>query len=144
MIDLDFKFSYDLTTRLITNTHIKDILALYYEELKKMFQVDPEEPINAYVFLKDNVNRVDDNLITKDGIHIIIAMQCDHNVQMILPEKVMARIEEVLDLPLTNTWDDVFDVGISKGPTNWYNVTLSKKIQLMANLCIIQVILMSI
>jgi hypothetical protein len=96
LIDLDFKFSYDLTTRLIANTHIRDILALYFEELKKMFQIDPEEPMNAYVFLKDNVNSVEDNKITKDGIHIIIAMQCDHNVQMILREKVMARIEEVL------------------------------------------------
>jgi hypothetical protein len=39
---------------------------------------------------------------------------------MIIREKVMARIEEVLvDLPLANTWDDVFDVGISKGTTNW-------------------------
>ena len=122
LIDLDFKFSYDLTTRLITNTHIKDILDLYFLELNKMFQIDPEEPINAYVFLKDNVNRVEENKITKDGIHIIIAMQCNHNVQMILREKVMARIEEVLDLqdfPLTNTWDEVFDEGISKGGTNW-------------------------
>jgi hypothetical protein len=33
LIDLDFKFSYDLTTRLITNTHIKDILDLYFLEL---------------------------------------------------------------------------------------------------------------
>jgi hypothetical protein len=109
-----------LTTRLITKTHIIDILALYFVVLNKLFQINAgDDPIHAYVFLKDNVNRVDDNLITKDGIHIIIAMQCDHNVQMILPEKVMARIEEVLDLPLTNTWDDVFDVRISKGPTNW-------------------------
>ncbi len=87
-----------------------------------MFQIDPEEPINAYVFLKDNVNRVEDKKITKDGIHIIIAMQCNHNVQMILREKVMATIEEILDpleFPLTNTWDDVFDKGISKGGTNW-------------------------
>ena len=162
LIDLDFKFSYDLTTRLITNTHIKDILALYYEELKKMFQIDPEEPINVYVFLKDNVNRVEENKITKDGIHLIIAMQCNHNVQMILREKVMARIEEILDpleFPLTNTWmtslireyqkvERIGNYMVQENQRmrtiNWSNVTLSRKIHLMANSCIIQVILMII
>jgi hypothetical protein len=118
LIDLDFKFSYELTTRLITEKHIGDILALYFEEINCLFQIDG--PINAYVFLKDNVNRVEDKQITKDGIHIIIAMQCDHNVQMILREKVMANIEYILgDLPLTNSWDDIFDEGITKGGTNW-------------------------
>jgi hypothetical protein len=77
-----------------------------------LFQIDAEKPIDAYIFLKYNVNRVEDKQITKDGIHTIIAMQCNHNIQMILREKVMARIEDILgDLPLTNMWDDVCDEG---------------------------------
>ncbi len=119
LIDLNFKFDYALTSRLITDKHIRDIVVLYFEELKSLYQID-DQPIDAFVFLKDTINRVEDKQITKDGIHIIIAIQCDHNVQMIIREKVMARIEEVLgNLPLTNTWDDIFDVGISKGTTNW-------------------------
>jgi hypothetical protein len=98
LIDLDFKLNYNLTTRLITKTHIRDILDLYFLELNKKIQINA--PIDAYVFLKDNVNRVEDKQITKDGIHIIIVMQCNHNVQMILREKVMARIEEVLVSPI--------------------------------------------
>jgi hypothetical protein len=47
-------------------------------------------------------------------------MQCNHNFQMILREIVMARIEEILgDLPITNTWDDVFHESITKGGTTW-------------------------
>jgi hypothetical protein len=118
LIDLDFKFNYDLTSRVITTTHIDHILSLYLEELNSLYQIDG--PIDAFVFLKDNINRVEDKLITKDGIHMIIAMQCNHNVQIILRERVMAKIKDILGaLPLTNTWDDVFDEGISKGGTNW-------------------------
>jgi P4 family phage/plasmid primase-like protien len=120
LVDLDFKFKYDVTTRLITTKNIEDLLCLYFEELKKLYQIDFSTPINAFIFLKDDVNRVEDKQITKDGIHMIIAMKCDHNVQQILRKNVMEKVEEVLrDIPITNTWDDVFDEGISKGTTNF-------------------------
>ena len=43
-----------------------------------------------------------------------------HEIQMLLRENVMNRIDPVLgDLPLQNNYEEVFDRGISKGTTNW-------------------------
>ena len=51
---------------------------------------------------------------------MLIGIQADHSVQQILRKRVMSKLKEAwVDLPLINTWADVFDEGISKGTTNW-------------------------
>jgi hypothetical protein len=72
----------------------------------------------VYVFEKPDVNRLVDGSLTKDGVHIIIGLQMDHILQMMLRDKVVADIGDIWDLPIINSWDAVFDEGISKGTTN--------------------------
>jgi P4 family phage/plasmid primase-like protien len=68
---------------------------------------------------KPNVNRVADKELTKDGIHMIIGIQMDHTLQLMLRDNILQQIGDILDLPLTNSWENVLDEGISKGSTNW-------------------------
>ena len=118
-IDFDFRYDYEVDKRLHTNEHIQDIILLYLEELKECFVFTDKSPFDIYVFEKPNVNRVEDKSITKDGIHMIFGFQVPHTVQLILRNKVMDKMKEVLDLPLTNKMESVLDEGISAGSVNW-------------------------
>lgn len=120
LVDLDLKFEFGIKRRLYTKDHVFDLICLYLEELSKMYQFDENETIPVFVFEKDTINPVEEKNLTKDGIHMIIGMQVPHLVQCILRDRVLTRIVDVWDnLPITNSWDDVFDSGISKGVTNW-------------------------
>ena len=120
LVDLDLKFEYSVKRRLYTKEHVFDLICLYLEELGKMYQFDETETIPVFIFEKDTVNPVEDKNYTKDGIHMIIGLQTPHAVQCLLRTRVLERIADIwTDLPITNSWDDVFDAGISKGGTNW-------------------------
>lgn len=118
-IDFDFRYDYDVKERKHSKEHIKDIIVLYLEELKKCFLFDENSKFDIFVFEKPNVNRVAEDNITKDGIHMIIGIKIDYVIQMMIREKIIQQIGEVWDLPLKNDWDKVLDEGISKGVTNW-------------------------
>ena len=121
-IDVDFRHQYSITTRQYTKDHIIDLICLYLDELKKMFQFDSEVHIPVFVFEKKEVNRVQDKDQTKDGIHIIIGIQADRTVQILLRNRIISKIEDIWnkeELQVTNSWEDVFDKGISVGCTNW-------------------------
>jgi|Laugresbdmm110sn_2_1035109.scaffolds.fasta_scaffold00198_4 P4 family phage/plasmid primase-like protien len=122
-IDIDLHFALDIKSRLYSKDHIEDLALGYLDELKKMFQFDESTHFQIYAFEKSDVNPVPSKGITKDGIHMIIGIQCDHNAQMYLRSKMIPKTKEMWgqDLPIVNTngWEDVFDSGISKGGTNW-------------------------
>ena len=118
-IDFDFRYAYNVTERIHTTEHIQDMVSLYLEELKELFVFEKNKSFPIFIMEKPNVNRVVEKQITKDGIHMIIGIQMDHILQIILREKIISQIGDVWELPLTNTWEDVLDVGISKGCTNW-------------------------
>jgi P4 family phage/plasmid primase-like protien len=120
LVDLDLRHTYDTDERQYTKEHIDDMVDIYLEELKQIFQMDETTAFMVYIFEKPTVNRVQSKNCTKDGIHMLIGVQADHAVQQILRKRVMTKVKEAwTDLPLINTWADVFDEGISKGGTNW-------------------------
>jgi P4 family phage/plasmid primase-like protien len=122
LIDIDLHFNYDVTDRIYDESHIEDGIDIYLGELKSIYQFDESTRFEIYVMQKDGVNRVKEKNITKDGIHIIIGIQCDHETQKILRKRVMPKIAEAwADFPIINSdsWEGVFDMGISSGKTNW-------------------------
>ena len=120
LIDLDLRHTYDTDERQYTKEHIDDLIDIYLEILKEIYQMDDTTAFKVYIMEKATVNRVKDKNYTKDGIHILIGIQADHAVQQILRKRVMKEIADAWEgLPLINSWDDVFDEGISKGTTNW-------------------------
>lgn len=121
LIDIDFRYDYSITERKHTKEHIEDLITVYLDEIKKLFLVDETIKIPFFVFEKKTVNRVEEKQITKDGIHIIVGIQCkNHNLQQIIRKSVVERIADIWEnIPIKNTWDEVFDEGISKGHTNF-------------------------
>jgi P4 family phage/plasmid primase-like protien len=43
----------------------------------------------------------------------------DNTLQLMLRERILKKLSDVWELPLTNGWEDVLDEGISKGCVNW-------------------------
>lgn len=120
LVDLDFRYDYDVTTRQHNVGHIQDIILMYLDELKKFFVFEGGKPFPVFVMEKPNVNRVAEKNITKDGIHMIIGIQMDHTMQIMLRERIVKKIGEIFEgIPLRNDWDAILDEGISKGVTNW-------------------------
>ena len=89
------------------------------EELKEFYVFEENKQFPIFVMEKPTVNRVADKQMTKDGIHMIIGIQMDRTMQMMLRDRVLSKLGDILELPLTNEWKDVLDEGISKGHTNW-------------------------
>lgn len=121
LVDVDFRYDYSVTERIHTEGHIEDLITLYLDEIKVIFNVDQTTTIPFFVFEKEKVNRLEDKTLTKDGIHIIIGIQCpNHHIQCMIRESIVKKIAEMWsDIPITNTWEQVFDDGISKGHTNF-------------------------
>jgi P4 family phage/plasmid primase-like protien len=120
LVDVDLRHDYEVDERQYSKDHVEDLIEIYLEELKNMYQFDDTIKFNIFVFEKPTVNRLTDKKITKDGIHMMICLKADHIVQRILRDRVMPKVAEAwADLPVTNSWSDVFDSGISAGHTNW-------------------------
>ena len=120
LVDIDLRYTYDTTDKQYSVEHIHDVVGMYMNKLHTIFQFDEDQPFRVYVFEKDNVNRVAEKKLTKDGIHIIIGVQADYVTQLLLRDMVLLDIGDMWsDLPITNTWEDVLDRGISGGGTNW-------------------------
>jgi P4 family phage/plasmid primase-like protien len=120
LIDLDFRFAMETRERIYNEDHIEDLIELYLSKLKDIFQFDDENKFDIFVFEKDSFSRVVEKNVVKDGIHMIIGLQADHVTQQILRKQIISELEVMWeDMPITNTWEDVLDIGISKGKVNW-------------------------
>lgn len=119
LVDFDFRYDLQVTTRQHTHDHIADMIELYLEKLKNMLVFKDNQRFPIFIMEKPHVNRDTTKGITKDGIHMIIGIQMEHVLQVMLREQIVAEIGDIWDLPLTNTWEDVFDKGITTGSINW-------------------------
>lgn len=120
LIDLDFKYKHDVKSRQHTKEHIDELIGWYLEQLKEFFVFEDNKQIPVYVMEKPDVNRLEDGSLTKDGIHIYIGIQVNYILQLMLREKMLEILPDVLsDLPIINSWDTILDESISRGTTNW-------------------------
>lgn len=120
LVDLDFRHDYDVDERQYTLEHIEDLVDAYLDELKEIYQFDDSTTFSIFVLEKPAVNRIQVDNKTKDGIHLIIGLQADRVVQLYLRDRIIERVKEMwAGFPTKNSWEDVFDAGISKGHSNW-------------------------
>lgn len=122
LVDLDLHYSYETTERQYTEEHLVDLIGAFVEELTKAFQFDEGSSYSIYVQEKPEVNRVQkhNKNITKDGIHLVIGINAERRMQILLREKMIVRLRELWkDLPIVNTWEEVFDEVISNGQSGW-------------------------
>jgi hypothetical protein len=77
-----------------------------------------------YEFLKDNVN-IQDDKDNKDGVHIIIDMNISNSAQISLRKSIIEYCEnsiicrKVLQSCNNQTWDGIFDNGITEKTVPW-------------------------
>ena len=71
-----------------------------------------------YVLEKSDVNICEDKV--KDGIHLIFTIKMDKSHQCVLRKMIIEEIGNIWDnIQNTNSYEDVFDEGITKGFVNW-------------------------
>ena len=126
LIDIDERYSNDVTERQHQHEHIEDIIGLYIEKLKELVVIEEDLRFQCFILEKDSINTKDENYV-KDGIHIVITINIPHIVQLALRSMVLEEIDSICsDLPLINTYQDFIDISIPRGKTNW-QVLGSKK-----------------
>lgn len=119
LIDFDFRYSPEVRERMHTMETIEDLISLYAEKISLILSIPENTSVTFYVFEKPEAN-VSDPAITKDGIHLLIAIPMPREGQRLLRELVKEELMTVLDeLPLINDADKILDEGITLGRTNW-------------------------
>ena len=117
-IDLDFRYKSQIEKRQHTFTDITSFLQLCIECLDEIYENLNDKVLMFHIFEKKNVNLCDDK--TKDGLHIMINIDCDKSIKLMLRKYVLRDLKMIWEhIPITNTWEDVFDEGVLKGNSNW-------------------------
>jgi P4 family phage/plasmid primase-like protien len=120
LVDVDLRYALDVTAKQYTVDHVDDLVGLYLEEMKKMYQFDGDTSFSCYVMEKDYVNPIQEKNLTKDGIHMIIGVQMTRQAQILLRKAILPQLADMWNgLPILNTWEDVLDEGITNGKTVW-------------------------
>lgn len=121
LIDIDFNFETSVNKRLYEDYHISELIDLYIQKLNDIYLFDPDNSFYIYVLEKDNIRQ--EQFRTKDGIHLIIGIQCDRVTQLILRKMILEEIPQMwnsqFQIIQENKWEDVFDFGVSSGKSNW-------------------------
>jgi len=117
LIDLDFKYSTEITKRQHKGEHIHDIIQEYLLQIKEFLKIEEDVIIPIYVMEKPRVNIKED--MTKDGIHIIIGIHMNKLMKIMLREKMLVKLPPVLNFDFINTYEDIIDKGIASSVTNW-------------------------
>ena len=81
LVDLDFRYSTEITERQHSEEHINDIIELYVEKIHHLFDLD-KKSFPIYIFEKPSIVIKED--VVKDGIHMIIGLHLKHDKQMLL------------------------------------------------------------
>jgi len=118
VVDFDFRYDTSITKRQHSKEHVLDMIQSYIQTLETLVSIPVDVKIPIYIFEKSDVNQLDD--VTKDGIHMVIGATVDRPIQRMLRARMLKELPEIwTDLPITNSWNDVLDEGISRGHTNW-------------------------
>jgi P4 family phage/plasmid primase-like protien len=118
-VDLDFRFSQDITTdepstRLIrkyNETHVYKIINCYFEIINTYLNVSDEANI-AYIMEKANPVPFRNKI--KDGIHIIFPnIIVNNNIQHFIRNKILEKSQEIFDIrDLCAIPEDIIDKAI--------------------------------
>ena len=140
LIDIDMRFNKEIKTRQHSKEHIIDLIMIYANKISEIFEIENDENIKIFVMEKNEVNTLKD--LTKDGIHIIFGISIHKAIQVLLRENVLKELKIVWDdLNYINDIEDLIDIGITKGFTNWQLYGSRKpgnKVYLISNIFEIQ------
>ena len=113
LLDFDFRFKLEDTTRKYTDKHIESIITIYVKELVKFVDCDLDQ-MEIYVMEKSAPVVFEEKCVVKDGIHIMIpSVVTVPAVQILIRENVLKQLEHALsDMKCTNTIEDIYDEAV--------------------------------
>jgi P4 family phage/plasmid primase-like protien len=118
LVDIDLRYATTIDSRQHNKNHIIDLIVLYANKLNLIYTIPNKSSINVYVLEKSDVNICEDKV--KDGIHLIFTIKMDKSHQCVLRKMIIEEIGNIWDnIQNTNSYEDVFDEGITKGFVNW-------------------------
>ena len=114
LVDLDLRYSTEVEERCHTESHILDIINIYLTKIAEIVHVTEKTTFPIFVLEKPHINTLPH--ITKDGIHLVIGIHMDRTLQLMLRERVLESIQEVVGgLKLENNIDNVVDISVTRG-----------------------------
>jgi len=117
LIDIDFRYKVEIEERQHKKEHVVDLVQCIVDTISTIKQMN-EKTIECYVMERENVRFEEDK--TKDGIHIILNLKMDYTCKIMMRDLIIKNIPDSWnELPLTNTWEDVFDDAVIRGHSNW-------------------------
>jgi P4 family phage/plasmid primase-like protien len=131
LIDIDFRFPAELTTRQYQKIHIDQLIEWYLTEIETLFEMDEDVHFPVIVQEKPSprVEIKETGNVVKDGIHLIIGIAIDRKYHQWLRTRIIGYAEKIwTDLKIINVggWEDVLDPAISNGVNGWL-MPFSKK-----------------
>ena len=118
LIDIDFRYDTEITTKQHSKDHIIDAVMLYADKIKQLLDISDGSRIEVFIMEKPDLNQLENK--TKDGIHILIGVQMHKALQVLLRKKVLSELKDIWsDLPVKNDWEDILDESVTKGFANW-------------------------
>lgn len=121
VIDFDFNYDSNIIERKHNDNDILNIACLILVKLQYMFDFSSNSnKFNMYVFQRNKPYYCDKKKCVKDGIHIIVGIKVNTIQQNMLRDMVISELHNVLsDIPLKNSYSEVYDSGITNGTTAW-------------------------
>jgi P4 family phage/plasmid primase-like protien len=122
VLDLDLKYKGEVTERKHASEDIITMIDAYLSEIQIFFDFEMGDTFQVYVMEKPNLNYVPEKKHTKDGIHILFGLQVNRDIQTLIRNKMVVRLENelpALTSRLLNNWNDILDKNITTGITNW-------------------------
>ena len=124
LVDVDLRYKPDVEERIHTSDHVVDLISLYIEQLTTICDIDRASQFSVFVMEKDTPNLLDE--VTKDGIHLVFTCKVSRETNIMIRNLVLKNISNVWEvgddegqLPIINSWEEVFDEGITAGCVNW-------------------------
>jgi phage/plasmid-associated DNA primase len=120
VVDVDFRYRMDIVNRVFTPTHVDQIMQAYLDVLPELFQFDNDTEFNVYYLQRPHTTTDLHGNQTKDGMHFMFGFHINQEDSLELRKRVMPVVTQLCqELPLTNTPDDVIDLGIASKTTSW-------------------------
>jgi len=126
VIDIDFKFSLEFNKRMYNLNHVKLIIELYNNAIRKYVKNLPQnKSIAAYLFERDKPYK--NTGVFKDGLHIVYPeIITDTKIQFLIRNHVISNFNNVLnnkdygEIPVTNNnVEDIVDKSVIEA-NGWF------------------------
>jgi P4 family phage/plasmid primase-like protien len=118
-IDFDFIYNADVTKHQHTKDQVISFTKAYMKEISQYLQMS--EPVKIYIMEKRRPTFDSKKNRMKSGIHIVVPDVCTHKfVEQRARRNLLKTIDTHFpDLPLTESWDKVYDEGVANRSVPW-------------------------